>query len=100
MNSKRTFARDRRIAAVHEAGHLVIAMRLGFEIASAWIVPNKGEPDARMKQMKSPAGWLAWPAQLPSIYGSADGSRTFFRTQYRIAIGIWPGVPRMSPMTR
>jgi hypothetical protein len=42
MNSKRTLARDRRHAAVHEAGHLVVATRLGFETCSAWIVANDG----------------------------------------------------------
>jgi hypothetical protein len=47
MNPKRTLARDRRMAAVHEAGHVVIARRLGLEIVSAWIVPNDGEPDER-----------------------------------------------------
>jgi hypothetical protein len=43
MNSKRTPARERRLAAVHEAGHVVIARRVGFKIASAWIMPNDGE---------------------------------------------------------
>jgi hypothetical protein len=43
MNSKRTLARERRLAAVHEAGHVVIARRVGFRIASAWIMPNDGE---------------------------------------------------------
>jgi hypothetical protein len=44
MNSKRTFAGDRRITAVHEAGHLVIARRLGLEVVSAWIMPNDAAP--------------------------------------------------------
>ena len=43
MNSKRTLARERRLAAVHEAGHVVIAHRVGFKIASAWIMPSVGE---------------------------------------------------------
>ena len=43
MNSKRTLARERRLAAVHQAGHVVIARRVGFKIASAWIMPNDGE---------------------------------------------------------
>jgi hypothetical protein len=35
------------MAAVHEAGHVVIARRVGFKIASAWIIPNAGEGHKR-----------------------------------------------------
>lgn len=42
MDRKRIAARDRRNAAVHEAGHLVVARWAGAEIASAWIIPNDG----------------------------------------------------------
>ena len=31
------------MAAVHEAGHVVIARRVGFKIASAWVIPNAGD---------------------------------------------------------
>jgi hypothetical protein len=44
MNSKRTLARERRLAAVHEAGHVVIARRVGFKTASAW--DHDGREDA------------------------------------------------------
>jgi hypothetical protein len=48
MNPKRILARERRSAAIHEAGHVVIARRLGFELLSAWIAPHDGEePDDR-----------------------------------------------------
>jgi hypothetical protein len=40
MDRKRIAARDRRSAAVHEAGHLVVARWAGAEITSAWIAPN------------------------------------------------------------
>lgn len=43
MNSKRILAWDRRMAAVHEAGHVVVARRFGLEILSAWIVPNDAD---------------------------------------------------------
>jgi hypothetical protein len=35
----RILARDRRTAAVHEAGHLVIARMLRIRFSSAWIMP-------------------------------------------------------------
>jgi len=48
MNPRRTLARDRRPAAIHEAGHVVVARQLGIEISSAWIAPNDGGlPDER-----------------------------------------------------
>jgi hypothetical protein len=40
MDQRRILARDRRAAAIHEAGHLVVARWAGAEIASAWIVQN------------------------------------------------------------
>jgi hypothetical protein len=40
MNPKRILARDRRGAAVHEAGHITIAARFGMYPVSAWIVRN------------------------------------------------------------
>jgi hypothetical protein len=43
MTSKRIYARDRRIAAVHEAGHIVIARAVGIEVWSARIGPNTRE---------------------------------------------------------
>jgi hypothetical protein len=46
MNSKRILAHDRRQAAVHEAGHVAVARRLGLRISSAWIVLNEGEAAA------------------------------------------------------
>lgn len=36
----RILARDRRMAAVHEAGHAVIAMHLGLEVLGVHIRPN------------------------------------------------------------
>ena len=63
MNSKRTPARERRLAAVHEAGHVVIACRVGFKIASAWIMPNAGE-DAE--------GERAWTGRVQIVCVRAD----------------------------
>lgn len=40
MQRQRIFARDRRRAAIHEAGHLVVARWAGVQIVSAWIIPN------------------------------------------------------------
>jgi hypothetical protein len=47
MSPKKIRARERRLAAIHEAGHVVVARRLGFELLSAWITPHGGEPDER-----------------------------------------------------
>jgi hypothetical protein len=43
MTPERICVRDRRMAAVHEAGHIVTARALGFEVLSAWIGKNEGE---------------------------------------------------------
>ena len=37
VSSKRIIARDRRLAAVHEAGHVVVAVRFGLYPDAAWI---------------------------------------------------------------
>jgi hypothetical protein len=47
QQTKRRVARDRRMAAVHEAGHVVVARRFDLEILSAWIVPNDAGPEER-----------------------------------------------------
>ena len=63
MNSKRTLARERRLAAVHEAGYVVIARRVGFKIASAWIMSNAGEVAE---------GERAWTGRLQIVRVRAD----------------------------
>jgi hypothetical protein len=40
MTQKRILAWDRRMAAVHEAGHYVMAQLCGFLTLSAWIEPT------------------------------------------------------------
>jgi hypothetical protein len=66
MNDRRKIgARDRRCAAVHEAGHAVVARHFGCEIVSAWIVPadNPGPDEktwiGRIQIMQAPADPLA-----------------------------------------
>jgi hypothetical protein len=64
MDWKRIIARDRRDAAVHEAGHVVVARQFGCEIASAWIIPvdNPGPDETTWTgrvQIKPPADPLA-----------------------------------------
>jgi hypothetical protein len=44
--ARKISARHRRVAAVHEAGHVVVARRFGLKIGSAWIAPNDG-PEER-----------------------------------------------------
>jgi hypothetical protein len=36
---------DRRMAAIHEAGHVVVARSLGIPVASSWIAPNDNHGD-------------------------------------------------------
>ncbi len=85
MNSKRPLARERRLAAVHEAGHVVIARRVGFKIASAWIMPNAGEdgrePGGGLVMMADifmlvPVGNLATRSRLKSLISAAAGPLT------------------------
>jgi Phosphotransferase enzyme family len=40
MTPNEILAHDRRLAAVHEAGHVVVARSCGGKILSCWIVPN------------------------------------------------------------
>lgn len=40
MKERRIIAHDRRMAAVHEAGHVVVAMHLGVDVLDADIRPN------------------------------------------------------------
>lgn len=46
-------ARDRRLAAVHEAGHLVVARLFGVDISSCRIFPNRGWSAAEPTYEKS-----------------------------------------------
>jgi hypothetical protein len=45
-DERRLCARDRRLAAVHEAGHLVIARHFRLITASARIFPSRGTSDS------------------------------------------------------
>ena len=48
VGAMRTIARDRRLAAVHEAGHVVVAAHFGLHSARAWIRPADAPmPDGR-----------------------------------------------------
>ena len=58
MNPARTQARDRRLAAVHEAGHAVVAEHIGIEDVEAWIAPF-GTQDSGTE--KSWIGRCSWP---------------------------------------
>jgi hypothetical protein len=96
------------MAAVHEAGHIVTARALGFEVLSAWIGKNEGEVvertwigDVRIAGLEKaddvPAGWLALPVQLPRICGAAVSLRTIaqkMKDRCREATGRWPDVHR------
>jgi hypothetical protein len=57
MKLIRVRARDRRMAAIHEAGHLVIARMFGFP-GSAWIWPND-QPEEKT--------WLGRTKRCPII---------------------------------
>ncbi len=43
INRLRIEARDRRMSAIHEAGHAVVARHLGIRVSSVWIVPNEDD---------------------------------------------------------
>jgi hypothetical protein len=42
LTRKRISARDRRIAAIHEAGHITMARHIGLTAISAWLVEMPG----------------------------------------------------------
>jgi hypothetical protein len=52
----RIIARDRRLAAVHEAGHVVVAARFGLHPDTAWI-----------RRAKSPAEQPAWIGRVQFV---------------------------------
>jgi hypothetical protein len=83
-----TISRDRRMAAIHEAGHVVMTRKLGLPLASAWIVPNDGggfeekfwtgrvqrhattKPTKRQRRMVGVAGAIAelsWEGEFDDI---------------------------------
>ena len=64
---------ERRLAAVHEAGHLVMARRFGFHILAAWITPNP-EPAADEK---------TWRGSV-QIYGKGSGGNEALRDRCRL----------------
>lgn len=82
MSPNRTLARDRRMAAVHEAGHVVIARRVGFKTAVAWIWPNEGRREER--------SWLGRPLlqKAPQV---DDLSRRRVGVAGSIAEHLWHG---------
>jgi hypothetical protein len=108
MTPERICVRDRRMAAVHEAGHIVTARALGFEVLSAWIGKNEGEVvertwigDVRIaglekaddvsRRMVGVAGSVA------AHCGAAVSLRTIaqkMKDRCREATGRWPDVHR------
>lgn len=55
LDHKRIAAIDRRLAAIHEAGHVVIARGLGLVVLQAWIEPS-GRTQHQLKNEKSWTG--------------------------------------------
>jgi hypothetical protein len=83
MNPKRILARERRSAAIHEAGHVVIARRLGFELLSAWIVPHDGEePDDRT--------WIG-RVQIGRPHEASEYDRRMLGVAGAVAEHLWHG---------
>jgi len=82
---------DRRYTAYHEAGHAVIALRLGYEIRKVTIVPRRGSLGrAEIRNRTSPddirislAGALAEALVNPTPSDIQDGSRTDWRNARR-----------------
>jgi len=45
LNERQIDAMDRRLAAIHEAGHVIVAMHFGLLSGYAWITPNEARSD-------------------------------------------------------
>jgi hypothetical protein len=83
MDKKRIAARDRRSAAVHEAGHLVVARQYGLKIHSAWIVPN---------ETKDPRQERTWDGQVQITTTSApEIVRRMVGVAGAVAEHLWRG---------
>jgi hypothetical protein len=80
MDQRRIFARDRRSAAVHEAGHVVVTRILDLEIMSAWIVPNDGDDTERT--------W-AGRVQIANVRGAGDLARRMVGVAGSVAEHLW-----------
>lgn len=63
LSPRRTEARDRRLAAVHEAGHVVIALHLGYE-PQAYIRPIGADDPTETKTWIGQAG-MCMPPEAP-----------------------------------
>jgi hypothetical protein len=82
MNPKRILARERRVAAIHEAGHVVVSRRLGFELLSAWIAPHDGEPDDRT--------WIG-RVQIRRSHEASEHDRRMLGVAGSVAEHLWHG---------
>lgn len=58
---------DRRLASIHEAGHLVVAGHLGIKSAEAWIAPVNNASAGDMKTWIGQCGFLAGQRRMSNI---------------------------------
>jgi hypothetical protein len=90
MDSKmRILARDRRTAAVHEAGHVIAARCVGWEVISAWIERN----GCRAAEESGWAEDRSWIGSVRCIdWQNADeNSRRFVAVAGPVAEHLWGG---------
>jgi hypothetical protein len=67
----RTRAKERRLAAVREAGHVVIARRVGLEIVSAWIASGGGQGEwIGQTQFRNANGTDKFALRMVGVAGS------------------------------
>ena len=81
----RTMARDRRMAAIHEAGHVVISRRAGLLVESAWIEPtdNPVWPDEKT--------WIGHTRLGSSLTKCAPHERRMIGVAGAVAEAVWSG---------
>jgi hypothetical protein len=88
VNLRRLEARDRRMAAIHEAGHLTMARHVGLQAASASL---ERIPDASISVLESKF-WIGKTRYLPSeIIGRklSDRKRVMFAVAGAVAERCW-----------
>ena len=89
INLIRTWARDRRMCAMHEAGHVVIARMLSVKVGYAYIYPVEADEESNILNNKT---WLGQTFVNPRDLQRANRrERAMFGVAGAVAEQCWQG---------
>ena len=84
LSLKRIMARDRRLAAIHEAGHVTSARHLGVLVTSAWLEKNSDSDPLSEKQ---------WTGHSAVSFGPSRRTNTMVAVAGAAAEQCWQRQP-------